>query len=113
MINLKSKRVSRTKRSNNEKWFLCKECDFTFAIYDSLNKPPCCPKCGDHLATIKIDPPFLSARENYKPWEVWELPYVEKVMSGEILPYQCAMKLDRSIASIEGKVRRLKKRSGK
>ena len=107
------KRVSRTKRSNNEKWFFCKDCQFTFAIYDNLYHPPYCSKCGDNIHTIKIDPPFLSARENYKPWSENELPLIEKVMKGEILPYQCAIMLDRSIASIEGKVRRLKKRSGK
>jgi hypothetical protein len=108
MTNLKTKLVNKAKRSNNERWFECKGChDFKFAIYNTLRKnSPFCPRCGESVNTIAIEPPVLSARENYKPWKREELPFIHQVIKGEMLPYQCALKLDRSIASIESKCRR-------
>jgi hypothetical protein len=61
---------------------------------------------GEVCNTIAIEPPVLSARENYKPWKKEELPFIHQVIKGEFLSYQCALKLDRSIASIESKCRR-------
>jgi hypothetical protein len=113
MINLKSKQgKARVKRANNERWYICVECDdFKFAIYNQVGKgnSPHCPKCGDSIATLKIKPPVLSARENYKPWKDEELVYIHQVLNKEIMPYQCAIKLDRSLASIESKCRRVKR----
>jgi hypothetical protein len=108
MINLKSK-PGRVKRTNNEKWFQCGDCeDFIFTVYKNLASWALmyCPKCGGRMCK-GIKPPTLSARENYKPWKKEELPFIHQVINGEILPYQCALKLDRSIASIESKVRRI------
>jgi hypothetical protein len=115
MTNSRSKQV-RTKRTNNERWYKCVEChDFTFAIYNQVGKRkvPHCPKCGENTDVIKIDPPVLSARESYKPWEEWEVPFIHQVINGEMLPYQCAIKLDRSLASIESKCRRVKRDENK
>jgi hypothetical protein len=102
----------RTKRTNNERWFKCTDChDFIFAIYSHVGKKktPHCPKCGETVFTIKIEPPLLSARESYQPWKAEELPFIHQVIRGEMLPYQCAIKLDRSLASIESKCRRVKR----
>lgn len=110
MINSKSKQVKKAKRTNNEKWYECKECDdFTFAIYSKPGKGSAiyCPRCGDCMDVVKIEPPVLSARENYRPWKKEELPLVHKVIRKELMPYQCAIILDRSLASIESKVRRI------
>ena len=110
MINSKSKQVKKAKRTNNEKWYECKDCDdFTFAIYSKPGKGSAiyCPRCGDCMDVVKIEPPVLSARENYKIWDdEKELPYIHQVIRKEIMPYQCAIILDRSLASIESKMRR-------
>jgi hypothetical protein len=57
----------------------------------------------------ELNRPHLSARENYKPWKDEELVYIHQVLNKEIMPYQCAIKLDRSLASIESKCRRVKR----
>jgi hypothetical protein len=110
MINLKSKQ-GRVKRTNNEKWFQCSDCeDFIFTVYQRLSNWAYmyCPRCGGRMCK-GIKPPTLSARENYKPWKDEELVYIHQVLNKEIMPYQCAIKLDRSLASIESKCRREKK----
>jgi hypothetical protein len=70
-----------------------------------------CIAPGVAVGCVKgIKPPTLSARENYKPWKDEELVYIHQVLNKEIMPYQCAIKLDRSLASIESKCRRVKRR---
>jgi hypothetical protein len=71
-----------------------------------------CPRCGGRMCK-GISPPTLSARENYRPWKDEEMVYIYQVINKELMPYQCAKKLDRSLASIESKVRREKKHVNK
>ena len=107
MTNLKSKQVRKAKSSNNEQWFECHKCDFIFTIYKSIS--PYCPNCSEENCG-EIDAPAILAHENVKLWEDKELPFVQKVINGELTPSQCAILLDRSIASVEGKIRRMKRR---
>jgi transcription initiation factor IIE alpha subunit len=112
MINLKSKQVKKTKHTNNEKWYTCNECNFTFTIYKQMGKgrTPLCPNCGDNVEVVKIVPNAINSRESYQPWTNEEIEVVRKVVNRELLPYQGALILDRSISSVACKARRMRRK---
>jgi len=111
MTNLKSRRGKKAKNTNNERWYECQDCDFTFITYKRVErKIPFCPNCGECISVIETEAKGVSTRESYRVWTEEELEVVRKVAKGEMMPYQCAMLLGRSKSSVSCKARRLKKR---
>jgi transcription elongation factor Elf1 len=112
MINLKSKPAKKAKNTNNERWFQCMVCNFTFTIYKAMGKrrTPLCPNCGDSVEVVKIVPTASNSRESYRRWTKEEIEVVRKVANREIFPYQGALILDRSISSVACKARRMRRK---
>lgn len=87
----------------NKTW-ICKECVFVFTIHSptSLHVPNC-PNCADHISVRRYQKP---KGKNYHLWTEEELKLVDKVINGEMLIYQAAIKLGRTGKSVARRVAR-------
>lgn len=96
-----------TKTYINEPYF-CNTCLFLFSIHTKISnfKKPCCPNCGDHVEVIKYHTRIV---HQMKTWTSEELGLIDQLIEGKILNYQVAAITGRSLASIDCKMRRVKR----
>jgi hypothetical protein len=85
--------------------FICHDCVFVFSIHSKRkhSATPYCPSCGDNIAVTKYVKPV---KQQKKFWTEEELTYIDKIISGELLIYQVAIKLGRTRPSIKRRVER-------
>lgn len=88
--------------------YICEDCIFVFQTFAHVGKYTFCPKCGENTSTHRYEN-STGNRRVYMPFTDEELPTLEKVIKGEILPYQGAILLGRTVDSIKKKVSRMKK----
>jgi transcription initiation factor IIE alpha subunit len=100
------------KRHNLEQWYKCEDCNFMYTVHTNIGRKSFCPKCGESVATVRIERPKLSARATYREWKEEELKVLEKVISKELHVYQAAVILGRSRESVDNKARRVKRSRG-
>lgn len=90
--------------------FICHDCVFVFTTHSKpkQGKKYFCPCCGDGISITKYKPEKIDKRI-YKVWTDDEIPFIDKVINGEALIYQVAVKLNRSFGSVRKKVELRKK----
>lgn len=88
--------------------YICEDCIFVFQTFEHVGKYTFCPKCGENISTHRYEVNSSVKRVQVHFTEE-EMPILEKVINGEILPYQGAILLGRTIDSVKKKVGRMKK----
>lgn len=93
-----------------ESW-LCDDCTFVFQTFGRKQRGGrrayYCPKCGDNVAVTEYVADRFNKNRVYQVWKDEELKVLEQVMKGELLKYQAAIQLGRSIKSVRRKIERL------
>lgn len=97
-------------RRQIENW-LCEDCTFVFQTFGMIKrggrKKYFCPKCGDNVAVTQHVADRFNKKRVYMHWKDEEIKVLEQVRSGELLKYQAAIKLGRSIKSVRRKIERM------
>lgn len=97
-------------RRQIENW-LCEDCTFVFQTFGKKERGRrrtyYCPSCGDNVSVIEYVADRFNKNRVYQVWTDEELKVVEQVMKGELLKYQAAIKLGRSIKSVRRKIERM------
>ncbi|QOK28047.1 hypothetical protein IIE26_05090 [Cytobacillus oceanisediminis] len=94
--------------------WLCEDCTFVFQTFGKKqNGRPrkyFCPSCGENISVVKYEADRFNQKgpkRIYQPWTDEEMKIIERVMDGELLKYQAAIKLGRSIKSVRRRIERL------
>lgn len=97
--------------------WLCEDCTFVFQTFGMVKrggkKKYFCPKCGDNVAVIEYAADRVNSSRMPLPWKQEELKVIHQVMNGELLRYQAAILLGRSIQSVKRKVERMNEMAAK
>ncbi|MCM3573306.1 hypothetical protein M3172_08870 [Mesobacillus subterraneus] len=99
-----------------ENW-LCEDCIFVFQTFGKKQRGGrrtyYCPKCGDNVAVTK----YVAERYNKSRmplvWKEEELKVIDQVIKGELLRYQAAIMLGRSIQSVKRKAEKMNEMKAK
>jgi hypothetical protein len=93
-----------------ESW-LCEDCTFVFQTFGKKErgrrKAYYCPRCGDNSAVTEYAAERYNKSRMPLPWKEEELKVIDQVIKGELLRYQAAILLGRSIQSVKRKVERM------
>lgn len=98
------------KKFNLVESYICNDCLFIFSLHTPLNKNrkrPFCPKCGEKMEVTPLQH-VVKKRPQNRNWTDEELTYIDKIITGELKVYQVAYKLNRTTASIKGRLARRK-----
>ncbi|MDQ0412703.1 hypothetical protein [Mesobacillus stamsii] len=91
--------------------WLCEDCTFVFQTFGMVKrggkKKYYCPKCGDNVAVTEYTSDRVNKSRMPIAWKEEELKVIDQVMKGELLRYQAAILLGRSIQSVKRKVERM------
>jgi hypothetical protein len=96
--------------------WLCEDCTFVFQTFGKIergrSKSYYCPNCGDNVAVSEYIADRVNKKRVYQLWTDEEMKVIEQVIKGELLKYQAAIKLGRSIKSVRRKIERLNEERG-
>lgn len=91
--------------------WLCEDCTFVFQTFGMVKrggkKKYFCPKCGDNVAVTEYTADRVNKSRMPIAWKEEELKVIDQVIKGELLRYQAAILLGRSIQSVKRKVERM------
>lgn len=93
--------------------WLCEDCTFVFQTFGKIERGRrrtyFCPQCGDNVSVVEYvaDRFNKGPRRVYQVWTDEEMKVIEQVIKGELLKYQAAIKLGRSIKSVRRKIERM------
>jgi uncharacterized protein YlaI len=91
--------------------WLCEDCTFVFQTFGKKvrgrQRTYYCPNCGDNVAVTEYVADRFNKNRVYQVWTEEELKVLDLVIKGELLKYQAAIKLGRSIKSVRRKIERL------
>lgn len=97
-------------KSQIKNW-LCEDCTFVFQTFGMVKrggqKKYFCPKCGDNIAVTEYKADRVNKNRMPLPWKDEELKVIDQVIKGELLRYQAAILLGRSIQSVKRKVEKI------
>lgn len=99
---------------NHSKMFVCEECIFVFQAHSVLTnhtRKPYCPNCGDNFEVRQYQADRMVKRKKGQklvkpPWTPSELALLDCIIAGELLPHQVAIKIGRSINSVNKRLTR-------
>lgn len=106
--------IGRCQKLKFQKDYICDACPCVFIIYASkLNRKPSCPICGESMDVRRYEAKRCDESKSLKSrWTSHEEDLAKKCLTGELLPYQVAILLGRSINSVTQKVRRMRNEKG-
>lgn len=88
------------------KTYFCQACIFVFTIHSKLKigkTKPYCPNCAENIPVVVYVSP-IKKQEKQRLWTDEELILIDRLINGELMKYQVAMKLKRSEKSIRNKL---------
>lgn len=93
-----------------ENW-LCEDCIFVFQTFGKKERGRrrtyYCPSCGDNASVTEYAAERYNKSRMPLTWKEEELKVIDQVIKGELLRYQAAILLGRSIQSVKRKAERV------
>lgn len=96
------------------KTYFCQACIFVFTIHSKLGigkRKPYCPNCAENIP-VEVYASPIKKQEKQRAWTEEELILIDRLLKGELLIYQVAIKLDRTPKAIRNRLSQRRKELG-